>query len=350
MAKRLDITGLNDTVKIGKGGPTISNNSGVFEVANDGESAVPVTTEVSLSPALSTGILGQVTMAIDVDPTKFDLTIEDGIFVNHTLGGESITHMGPLNFDAQTPAYLLTDPVTYIGINIGGVLQYKNSPFSPAERRTIVPLGLTRHINQTTIDGVNPGPVMAQSSPATVVDFILGLGAFNISGNNIAGNASDLTIKREAGTSFQYSGNHAIDLDDANFIITSEDAGASFFANYRDAGSGSTITVETTLDPDNWDDGTGTLNALAAGRAVAHRYWLFPAAGSIIIEYGQAEYANMAAARTGYSTELWEERNDLDAGIFMGWILLTEGILDFTAALISGDAVCVTANKFQRPS
>jgi len=302
----------------------------------------------------SSGILGQVTLSINADTTKYDLTVTDAVFVDHTHGAATpLTYLGTVTVTAGTTPYLTSGPVTYLAIDSAGVVATKNVPFTHTERRTKCPVGILRHINLTVIDGVTAQPMMAQDLGMLAHDFMMGLGAYNISGNKLEDNGnSDLTIQRAAGQAFQRVGEHGTTLDDANHINSAVVPNATYFANSRKAGGLANVTLETALDPNRYDSADDTLTTIGNNHVVAHRMTLFPAAGSIILQYGQVDYSNMADAIAGYRTELFDERQaeQLDDGIFMGWYLLTKGITNFGAALLAGTAVCVPSQRFETPA
>ncbi len=342
MTKRYDLSGIGSSMELGKNGPLITDNNGSVEI--DGNKLLG---ESESSPVFSSGTLGAISLTVNVDPTKFDVSIDNAVFVDHTYGSATpLTYTGAQSFTAVTSPLIGSENSTFVGINSSGTLVYKNVQYTPVERRTIVYIGVLVHTDNVNISSAITTPTQAQDNDQLLIDLVDVIGAVNVSGNSFEPVDTSLALKKTAGSSFGRSVGYESTPSSPNIDASPEISPLTFFSNYRDATTGVTIGVENVVDPNFWDDGTGTLNALANNRVVAHRITYFASDDSVVIQYGQNEYLDMSAAESGYISEVFEERNNLSAGIFRGWLLLTEGITNLTAAFGSGAAKFIESNKF----
>ena len=339
-------------------GPASSTNNelamfdGVTGKAIDGSGidAVNLAKQIRVSVDVSsTGCLGAITIAPNVDPTKFDIYIENAVIVDHTEGAGLLTYVGPLTSNATVTPFLATSTVTYIGINAAGTLELRNVPFTQDEQRTIAQAGLIVHQDFATITLAIPRPVQAKDYGLLLSDLIRSLGSINVTGNVYGAAGANMTISRSSGSLFFRSGDFVGDATSPNFINTTLCSPCTFYGNYRDAGSSVTVDI-TTLITDKYDDGTGTLATMSNNHATVHRIYYFGGVDVTMVEVGQTDYATFAAAETGYLTETFEERNDISEPIFMAWLIVSAGTTNLTTAVAGGTAKFIQASKFQAPS
>ena len=87
---------------------------------------------------LPTGFITGMTLSINVDNTKFN--IAPGAYVISDFSDITNINVQIIEFNGLsgiTPAYLTTNNITYVGINVNGQIIQKDVPFTNEERRTI---------------------------------------------------------------------------------------------------------------------------------------------------------------------------------------------------------------------
>jgi hypothetical protein len=91
-----------------------------------------------------------------------------------------------------------------------------------------------------------------------------------------------------------------------------------------------TATIGTFTDLVKFWDNNSSITALGSTTCVAHRVYRFSSSG-VVIQYGQANYANINLARTGSRLEQYVLNPVLEDATFLGWWLFQE-----TATVTSG--------------
>ena len=106
----------------------------------------------------------------------------------------------------------------------------------------------------------------------------------------------------------------------------------SFAYRYQNGSGGFTQTGSTTsVDPDNYDDGSGTLASVASNRYTIHRIYYFGATDDTFLMYGQNLYATLADAEGSIFSEVFNADPNLarDAAL-RGWLIVRGGTTDLT--------------------
>jgi hypothetical protein len=230
MAKRYDITGVGSSIELGKQGLTLADSGGSLSVNGDN-----VSSQQESALSLSTGSVGSVSLTINADPTKFDLSITDAVFIDHTYGSATpITSIGAQSFVGVSSPLTATQPSSFIGIDSTGTLQYNPEPFSEVQRRTIVQLGFIVHVDNINITSATAAPVIGEDNTQLLLDLTEAIGGINISGNEIEPNSSDLSIAKTAGKSFGRSISYESSPQSPNYIdsplLNGGGTGATFFS------------------------------------------------------------------------------------------------------------------------
>lgn len=292
--------------------------------------------------SLSTGFIGNSSVTVNAgNPAAFDYAIDGAVYTDagtcsyKVVSAQSASGIVITNIGVQ--------PATYIGINENGSVIQSPNQFTAFERRTIASLAAITHVGGVAIEAISTQPVNAADIGGLLNDYLFSVGPKSLFGNSIAPHDTSLRIKRLAGQAFGRGINFDIDPASPNIKDTPEDAPITFFSNYRNAGSGVVIGITDLVDPDHWDDGTGTLNNLTGNDAVAHRIFYFPGGGDIIVQYGQKAYGGVVRALSGYLTEIFEQRSDLGRSIFLGWLILENGTSNLTDAFANETAYFVPA-------
>ena len=132
-------------------------------------------------------------------------------------------------------------------------------------------------------------------------------------GQTITGRSADLGFDVSAGSLLEYGGTG--DIDNPN--IKSLDAVAN--TGYMLASRTAFVSTETDLVK-FWDN-AGTITPLGSTTLVAHRLYRF-SNSNFAIQYGQANYANMALAKAGALTEEYVLNPQLNNATFFGWWII----------------------------
>ena len=185
-------------------------------------------------------------------------------------------------------------------------------------------------------------------------DLAHAIGTVNINGNIFSPSDpnNNLTIVKSSGSSFRLNSQTG-DVDNPHTTtdpILDTNATGTFSYVYQDGSGGVTYTNGVTeVDPDNYDDGTGTLSSVSNNKFTVQRIYSFPkpstgGGGKSYIFYGQAEYGTIDDAIAGIETEDFTlpAANFYDASL-RGWLIVKDGITDFSD---DSSFKFVTAGKF----
>ena len=290
----------------------------------------------------STGIIVFDGLSINVDTTKFNVGAIKAWFINN--------YTDPLNPTKQYRSFpattanvvpnIATQNVSYLAIDVNGVLQFSNNPFDNAIQRDYCVLGVLVHSNRVVINAINNQPVVAIDNGAQLSDLMEAIGFFNISGNVFSPNGANLNINKSYGHVFKQG---------SNFINTNKDPHTLSLpalispTNIRYRLQNGTEYVNTAVVDPGFYDNAGVRTAVPGTKYTIQRIYLFQS-NLIRIQYGQAIYANMADAIQAITTEAFVvEQNILENGLFRGLLILRDST---TNLLDTSKALFIEASKF----
>jgi hypothetical protein len=255
----------------------------------------------------NTGILEGMFLDINGgDSAKFDISSGTYFIVDNTNIAKPETKR--ISFAGQTA--IITDSIalqniTHIGINEAGDIIQSPSDFTTKQQRTIAKVGILAHFDKTVINAaMSTGISSGYQTVLNALD-IIGPKEKNLEGNKITANSGgNLNIDITNGQFVGIGINRANDPDDPNRTQFSSEIPATFRYVYRDGANDLTFGALTNdIDPNNFDNGSGTLGALAGNEATNQWIYRSPRTGSIFIFYGQTVYSNLdeanLAKRTG---------------------------------------------------
>lgn len=258
---------------------------------------------------------------------RLDITAMQAVFTDYTTPSgptASISSFGP--FSAIVVTGIATQPVTYIGINSAGSIQQSPTPFTATQRRTIIPLGIAIHTNNTVINATNQTAGTAGYTINQLQDLFEALGALNISGNAITANGANLNINRSAGTILRYGCNFPDDV--TNPHQKSFASGSAITFRYRRQNSVETADT-TNIAPSQYDN-AGTLTSVGSSNFSVQRIYIFQS-GLVRIQYGQAIYPTMATALSSISTENFTTEQNIAAnGIAICYLAIKGNATDLS--------------------
>ncbi len=310
-------------------------------------------------------------MTIDADTTKFDITAYHGLFVDNFTDPDNptVTHVTFTARNALTVTNLVADPRTFVGIRLDNVVPSGGSAtaitdavvdgvgpstvylvqspieYTQTERRDVTVLGILVHPGSVIQEAVPL--IQFNASPAQqLTDLTFALGPLNISGNVHSANGANLNIDKSAGSSFKEGVNidgTAAGYKRPDISDDTSDIALTFRYRYQDGSGGiSQDGDDTTINPDLYDDGDGTLGTVTANDWTIQPLWMFPGTGNTRIMYGQVLYNSMAEAESGITDGVVTDPNLVAEAILRGWLIVKEGTTDLSGA----NALFISAGKF----
>ena len=273
---------------------------------------VNILPEFSLESGILTG--GEVTVN-GSDPAHFDVAAGTGVVVDWTTPGAPVRTLVIWSaFLDQTATGIATDFFTSLSINAAGSLvQSPGEVTTPQQRRQRINLQAIVHVDFSTITSLSTSSFPAYEQISAALDYISALGAINI-GNGYTFAGANLQFDKAAGTTTLPFLNRSNDLQSPTVKVdVAQDPVAAFVESHRDGASGYTLLVGVTaIDPNLWDDGSGTLATLANNKWSIRRMYFISANGLTTVTYGQYEYQSLATAEAALFTELLDLDPTLD--------------------------------------
>ncbi len=301
-------------------------------------------TAQSVTANSSTGVISGGEVTVNADPTKFDLAAGTGVIVDWT--DRDAPRRTPVAWAEQlavTPVGLTTHIFTTLTIDSTGTLvQRAEAVLTPEQFRAEIVLQAPVHEGLTTITSITQNNVPAFQNATSAHDYIRIIGSLN-SGNGYVANGSNLAVDKVAGvTTFPYINIINNHLDPTNKTDAAQTAMPAMVFNYRDGVGGiSTEINQAAIKPDLYDDGTGVLAAVGAGRWQIWRFFFFSQNQGTVVHYGQATYASKAEARSAIFTEDFTPNPLVDRGSHTTALLVEQG----TSALnVLADAEFITVS------
>ena len=299
-----------------------------------------------IGSSLTTGLaFGGVISINGVDNTTFDISAGNGWIVNSYTDPNNpvYTEVSWPEYTGITPTGLTTQEVTYIFINTNGGIHQQISYPTVKDARDYIFLGVVVHSNLTNINVVNNLPKVALDQGAQMFGLTESLGVFNIYGNRITANGTNLSINKTAGEIFKRGSNYQLDRSSPDRLLLGSLSPVTF--RYRLQNS-TEYTDTVSIDPDNYDL-NGVLTPVPNNDVTIQHIYLFPS-NSIRIQYGQAVYSSLATAIAAIPYENFiKEQNIADNGLLIGLLVIKEGATNLTDTTT---AIFVNAGKFGETS
>ena len=298
---------------------------------------------------LPTGYLTGWQLSVNtLNNTKFDISAGSGIITDFTdLNGiqpEIKQTLSPLV--SLTPQFLLTHPSSYIAFDKDLNVIQSSSPFTNEQRRTLIILGSVIHSNNININVTNEikAPIVAPTNQ--VHDFMLAVGAMNLSGNEIVPNGNNLAVNITAGTVWKMgvSASNQFNPHQVSFPLRTTP-----LFTYRLRNS-TEYAASTLLDPTNYDLNGVRTPLSNNNRWSIQRFYLFQS-GLMRAQYGQAEYSSYQNALNSLLSEPFQtEQNIRENGLLIGRIILKKTCVDLITDISLGIASIHVADKFGNTS
>ena len=226
--------------------------------------------------------------------------------------------------------FLATHPVTYVGIQgYDGSIQQSTIPFTASQRRSIIPIGVVVHSDNTTVLLVNNLQNTGLQVGNQTRDLMEALGFFSVSGNIISANGANLNMDKSAGIAFKAGSNFTTDRDDPHTLSLPLQSALTFRYRAQDSVEESDTIA---FDPYYIDVG-GEKRPLSGDlKAGVQRVYIFPS-GAIRVQRGQEQFNNLSQAIEMAGDEAFTpEPNISQNGLLLALIAHTRNCSDLTDA------------------
>lgn len=281
-----------------------------------------------INQLLGTGLIsGGIITVNGGDNTKFDISAGTGIVMDESdPEAPTETLVSWSAFTAQTLPDLATADITRVAINDAGSVIKSTSPFTPVQERDYIILGGLIHASRTQIDGVSVSPRVIYNVMGQFNDFAEAVGPLNIDGNVYGPNGANLKIDRNAGSTFRLGTGFVDDIHVPNIHTDNPDTDVQpLVYTYRSASPPAwTNSVKSAIDPEYYDDGSGTPAAVTAGYWTIQTIYFSCAPAATYIQYGQVLYANKSAALSALNTAI-SVNPALVQTTFRAWLVVQQG-------------------------
>ena len=301
-----------------------------------------VDTEEGVLELASSGIHHGGLVTVNADNTKFDVAAGAGWIVTHDAGVPStITEVVWTAFTAQTVTNLATSFATDLAIDMNGNILQQDS-FTDLELRSLIQLGGVDHSNQINIINTFPIQIPTSSVASNLAELAKAVGDINLLGNNYAANGANLSIDKSGGLVYSYGKNNAADPDNPSKLTTTSQVAIGFGYVYDNGAGFGTFNPPTTfIDPNNYDDGTGTLATVGNNKFTIQRILYFPNASSTFVQYGTEVHNNLTDALDAVPRSSFPSLVGIRTAMVRGYIVVQEGVTD-----LSLGTVFLSADKF----
>ncbi len=277
---------------------------------------------------LSTGLKQGCTITINTDTTKVNISSGYGIIVNNSdPDAPTFSIVNFAGITALAITNIATANATYLAINSSGNVVQQTTPYTSAQSRDLIVIGVAIHSNRTLVNVINNLPDVSVSSQGQVNDLLNGLGEFNIDGNIISPNNGNLNINKSEGRIFK-KGSNFINNIEAPHVLTLPLLTAPNTIRYR-LQDGTEYTNTNSIDPNNYDN-NNVLTPVQPNKFTIQHIVLFPS-NLIRIQYGQNVYGSKSEAIQAIQTETFiEEQNIKDNGLLRALLVIKSGTTDLS--------------------
>jgi len=298
--------------------------------------------------SLVTGIkLGGIGSINSGDGTKFDIASGEGFVIDNHTDPENpvVNEVSWSAFSAQTVTNIATSEFSFIGINSSGAIVQQITPFDTADIRDIITIMVLIHPDNVNIDDIVQIQRPVFNRYLGAYDFEDSVGVVNKDGNVYSANGANLNLDKSAGETFRIGSNYSTSFKSPNVTVNPSGTAISFQYVFQDGSGGFTIDPSVTLvEPDLYDDGSGTPATVPNNRFTIQRLFYFAALDKTDIQYGQFIYQNLADAEAAILAEAFSIAPLLNSvSSFRGWLILKKNNTDLTD---TGEVKFIEADLF----
>ena len=282
------------------------------------------------------------------DPTKFDMSAGSGIVVDNYTDPDNPTYnkVTWTAFTAVTVIHIALGQRSDIGIDSTGAIVQQSASFTTSQRRDYIQIGRIIHLDMANIQGTTNVHHNAFDPYFVASDLADSIGVLNRSGNIMSANGANLKINKSSGETYR-EGSNPTDDQNPNVTTNVPLTIADMRMVYQDGSGGFTIGAGITdIDPNNWDDGSGSLAVVSNNKWTIQRMFYFvegtPPQAQVLVHYGQTEYNSLVGAEAAIFSESVETSPIFVDGTFRAWLIVKKG----ETSLQSSDTVFFAAGKF----
>ena len=291
-----------------------------------------------LTNSVSTGLItgGHITINA-LDNTKFDISAGSGVIVNNTNYPPVKTFVSWATMTGNSTPFLTTDTNTFIAIDSTGSLVLTNALQDYFLTSSVIILGWVEHTNNTFIERFLDEPYYVPDLQQQFNQFLEALKAFNIQGNEVTANGANLKLDISSGLIFDNGTGYSVDQHAVNIFPTPLITSVPIKYFYRD-GAGdwvNDLTNVTDVNPNVYDNGSGTLQAVPAGNWIVQRAYYYGPFGYLDVYHSQNTYSTKEEALNAIIIESFEENPYLSYDIPVAVIIVQQGATDLTNSLTS---------------
>jgi hypothetical protein len=304
--------------------------------------------------SLATGLLYGGILSINGGNTaQFDITAGKGQIhaSGSTFTSDPLPTFNYVTWPAQTGiplTYLSTNDTTWIYIDGSGVLHQRTEYYTDEQLEENIIIGQLIHPSRSYISLARTNPNVAYATDKQYEQFIRSFGPIKISGHTISPNGANLKLNRTSGKAFSLGRNWINDTDNPSVVSDPAQTDCIFYRYYTGITAGTFITVpnQTVIDPANYDDGSGVLQAAPSGKYTIQRLFYYPNTPTLLgVYYGRSLYNSLADAAANINLENFTEiENTRTNAIFAGYLIVKAGATNLSN---TSDALILQAGSFR---
>lgn len=242
----------------------------------------------------------------------------------------------------------------------GNVIQSGEAWPTADQRRELVYCG-NADINNTYTSLTswnNPNRSVYGGGSDLTFDILETIGGMKGKGHKITASATGLTFNLGSGLGIRYGGNFGSDerphTPDSP-SLTFGDANFTSFVKGSKAANGLLRfgDVATALDPNNFQllEQNDDLTPVPAGKFTIQKVYRYPGTNFVLVEYGSRHYNLIEQAEANVLLEPYNLDAQLVPAMFLGWIIMKQGITDHLAvAIANGEAKIINHDGAIKPT
>jgi hypothetical protein len=282
-----------------------------------------------LKTGLLTGGVGSINSS---DNRYVDITGGTSLYVDYTNASnpviEVLTFPGTTLFSNLSGKSHSWAVVERVSPGVGQIVDYGAYELDQDDYRTKTRLIKFWGRGEDNVTGVGQFSIPAFDTPQTLTDLIVALGTISKEGNTYALDASTLLLDKTAGQSFRYGANYKNEPTSANwFIDTALDNIGTYYYHLYGRPYG---VSASSIDPDNYDN-AGVKTAVPTDKYTIQRVYYFPGSQQTHVTYGQTWFNTLEEAKRSVNDPYINlESYITDGSILAGWIIMKQGITDFS--------------------